>query len=164
MRALSSYSFATTTTTAGNTTVVQGRFEAPNRLYESAVVNGRPSTEAYFIAGQAIVKDPTSGQWRNGTQAAGTSTDARTSFDALLHATNVTRSNAELRFVLTGGNAARVLRSAAAPSIVRGTTTITNGRISGLTFTATVSGRSFHVTASYTDLGTAPPVAPPPAS
>ena len=161
MQQAGGFRFDATIASGGTTTRVVGHFEAPDRVHQVVTVAGHPTAEAVFIGRQAFVKDPATGTFRNRVQPppAGTA-DPRAAFAALAQARGVSREGTTWRFSLPEQAARLLLQGPATGPGLAGDAHVEGGRLKTLAYRSS-GPRPVEVSVTYSDVGTAPPVAEP---
>jgi hypothetical protein len=140
--------------------VLEGEFQAPDRVHETVTLVGRTPVEVVFAGDHAYVKD-TTGVWHDTTAAASSpSTDVRTAFGALTEPAAVSRRGSTYTFRVPA-RAALALVGTSATGAIPAVATVDGDEIVQLTYQPTIAGRRVQVGITYTDVNRAPPVSIP---
>jgi hypothetical protein len=160
MQQVASYRFHAAVGTGTSQVVLDGEFEAPDRVHETVTLVGRTPVEVVFAGDRAFVKD-TAGRWHDTSAAASSpSTDVRTAFGALTDAAAVSRRGTTYKFRVPA-RAALALVGTTATGAIPAVATVDGNEIAALTYRPTIAGRRIDVGITYTDVNRAPAVSVP---
>jgi hypothetical protein len=157
MRAVTSFHFTAKVVTGSQQTQISGEFAVPNNLHEIAQI-GSQYVELIRLGSKTVTRFAPNTAWTAST-AAGPSaaTDPRAAFAALESAGQVTMSGSTYAFTLSGAAAVSLVQGA---TNVKGTATLTGGRIATLNYQSTTPPVS--VDLAYSSFNSAAPITLPP--
>jgi hypothetical protein len=160
MQQVASYRFHAAVGSGTSQVVLEGEFQAPDRVHETVTLVGKTPVEVVFAGDRAYVKD-TAGVWHDTTSAASSpSADVRTAFGALTDAAAVSRRGTTYSFRVPA-RAALALVGTSATGGIPAAATVDGNEIAQLTYRPTIAGRPVEVGITYTDVNRAPPVSVP---
>jgi hypothetical protein len=160
MQQVASYRFHAAVGTGTSQVVLDGEFQAPDRVHETVTLVGRTPVEVVFAGDRAFVKDA-AGTWHDTSAAASSpSTDVRTAFGALTDAATVSRRGATYSFRVPA-RAALALVGTTATGAIPAVATLDGNEIAALTYRPTIAGHRVDVGINYTEVNRAPAVSVP---
>jgi hypothetical protein len=160
MQQVASYRFHAAVGTGTSQVVLDGEFQAPDRVHETVTLVGRTPVEVVFAGDRAFVKDA-AGAWHDTSAAASSpSTDVRTAFGALTEAVAVSRHGTTYSFRVPA-RAALALVGTTATGAIPAVATVDGNEIAALTYRPTIAGHRVDVGIAYTDVNGAPAVSIP---
>jgi hypothetical protein len=160
MQQVASYRFHAAVGTGTSQVVLDGEFQAPDRVHETVTLVGRTPVEVVFAGNRAFVKDA-AGTWHDTSAAASSpSTDVRTAFGALTKAAAVSRHGTTYTFRVPA-HAALALVGTTATGAIPAVATLAGNEIAALTYRPSIAGHRVDVGITYTDVNDAPAVSVP---
>jgi len=163
MQEAGGYSFSATLSTVDNLNepvVIDGTFQAPDRVEQGITRPGSPAIAMVLDGGSVFLKDPSSGKWVTQAAASTGAVDLRRSFAALSQAEGAKVEGSTAAFTLTG-DAARAFVGDQVSGPVAVTATLGTVGLARITYQADLGGRSMRVTIDYSAVGAAPAVTLP---
>ena len=154
------YSFRSEITTDGGTVVLDGRFEAPDRIEQTVRGPGAPAVAVLIDGVSMFILDPVSGRWVAAPPSAVDAIDLRTTFDTIEPSGRVTRDGDTFSFTLSD-DAARQLAGEGTDGSVEVRVTTAPGGLSRLEYSLTKGGIPVAVVIEYDQIGTTPSITLP---